>query len=292
MRYFKQTDYSQKLGYCTDTIAQSGCFLCSLSMLANIDPLEANEKLKQKGYVQGCLIVDSLAGESLGLEYNGNSNDQPDYPTIAETDYYSNVGVPQHFFVIFTDGTINDPLGGERVPNKYNIVKYHLFKGKEDDMTTEQAKKYIYKATQGHEPSDNEWAWAVGMPIDELVDIRFKDDVVNPIRIAVLNEDASNFEKNHWLNTAKGNKNFHPNDLARQWHNEYIKPSSNETEALQAEIKALKKDNNAQDKIIATMGENENNLNTIIKQKDEQISNCQKDFWTYLKDKIKKIFKK
>jgi hypothetical protein len=55
MNFYKQCDSrwgSKKLGTCSDTICQSGCFLCCLSMLSNIPPDQANEMLKSGGYIQ------------------------------------------------------------------------------------------------------------------------------------------------------------------------------------------------------------------------------------------------
>ena len=132
MNFYKQTDPrwgSLKLGTCSDTISQSGCFLACLSMLSNIPPDQANEMLKNGGYTGGCLIDSEPAARILGLEYHGISKTKPSYDTIAETNYYKSSGVPQHFFIIKADGSQVDPLGKSIV---YPIVSYRLFKAKEN----------------------------------------------------------------------------------------------------------------------------------------------------------------
>lgn len=134
MNFYKQCDSrwgSKKLGTCSDTICQSGCFLCCLSMLSNIPPDQANEMLKSGGYINGCIMNSEKAAQLLGLEYYGISKTKPSYDCVAETNYYKSSGVPQHFFIIKADGSQVDPLGKSIV---YPIVSYRLFKSKESDM--------------------------------------------------------------------------------------------------------------------------------------------------------------
>jgi hypothetical protein len=309
MNYYNQLNYpNTQLGYCqNETIKSAGCYCVSLAMMSGLNPIETNEKLKQKGYVQGCLVSDFDSAESLGLQFEGESSNQPDYTCIGWTNHYASSGYPQHFFVVFTDGTINDPILGERIVNPYIIIGYKLYKEKGDDVSTEQAKMLIYKATRGREAEGGERAWALGsISVDELAEIRFKDDVISSIWRGGLGTSCPESEKTHWSNTAKGTSNFNPNDLAQQWYNEHVAVECERCSSLQTELghlltqttkakedlKVCETENIKSDKIIASFGEIENNLNNIIKQKDEQISNCQKDFWTYLKDRIKKFFKK
>ncbi len=132
MNFYKQCDPkwgSQKLGTCSDTICQSGCFLACLSMLSNKTPDVANQILKGGGYTDGCLIDAIPAAQLLGLEYHGISKTKPSYDCVAETNYYKSKGVPQHFFIVKTDGSQVDPLGKSIV---YPIVSYRLFKAKEN----------------------------------------------------------------------------------------------------------------------------------------------------------------
>ena len=128
MQHLFQTEprwKNKKLGTCTDTIGQSGCFITSLAMLADKLPDEVNDILRDGGgYSNGCLVIADKAAELLGLEYNGKSFDRPDYDCIIETNYYA-PKVPQHFCVLTKDGIL-DPLGKNI---NYPIVSYRLFKG-------------------------------------------------------------------------------------------------------------------------------------------------------------------
>ena len=127
-----------KLGTCTKTIGQVGCFMCDLSMFAYEDPVIVNEKLKNNGgYANGCSMLSEKAAEILKLKYDGVSKVKPPFICIAETDYYKPVwkgGVPQHFFVFLPLGSgdfMIDPLDPPETiglkPVKYPIVSYRLF---------------------------------------------------------------------------------------------------------------------------------------------------------------------
>jgi hypothetical protein len=64
--------------------------------------------------------------------YNRSRVTSPDYPCIAETNYYAKNGYKQHFFIHLPDGNIIDPL--DWIPrvkkNKYagHIVSYRWIK--------------------------------------------------------------------------------------------------------------------------------------------------------------------
>jgi len=146
MKYYSQKSPRwrwQKLGRCKQNIGQVGCFVTSLANLADTKLrtprgmiVEAHPGIVDwvatvKGlYVRRCLVNSKKFAKLLGLEYNGRSKKRPNYPCIAETDHYRRYGVPQHFFVIFPDGDIIDPLDyfPKKKPNKYRIVSYRLFK--------------------------------------------------------------------------------------------------------------------------------------------------------------------
>lgn len=126
-----------KLGTCSDSLGQSGCFVTSLAGLSGKLPTEVNDLFKKKGgYVNGCLINSSKAAELLGLEYQGKTTQKPSRACIAETNYYAKSGVPQHFFVWNPDGRIADPLSmspdWQENVKKYPIVSYRLFFAKEE----------------------------------------------------------------------------------------------------------------------------------------------------------------
>lgn len=124
----------KNLGTCTDTICQSGCMITCLAMLCGKLPNEVNDILRDNGgYSNGCLVIAEKAAELLGLDYNGIIYTRPDYPCIAETNYFA-PKVPQHFFIINPDGSILDPLGKNI---NYPIVSYRLFKGEDMGFSDE-----------------------------------------------------------------------------------------------------------------------------------------------------------
>lgn len=134
---------NHKLGTCNDTIGQSGCFITSLAMLAYKTPLEVNDiLLKGNGFVNGCMVNSERASSLLNLSYYGISKTEPDYPCIAETNFYA-PKVPQHFFIWLGQGKIIDPLGGKEKDNPYPIISFRLFKIKNNDMTDEQIKNIL-----------------------------------------------------------------------------------------------------------------------------------------------------
>lgn len=112
-----------------NTFCKFGCLVVSLSNLLKQSPIDVAKTLKDNGLFTNGYINDSQkAAQVLGLEYNGVSHSRPNYPTIAETNYFAPKN-PQHFFVINPDGSQLDPLGKSI---KYPIVSYRLFRRKEN----------------------------------------------------------------------------------------------------------------------------------------------------------------
>jgi hypothetical protein len=138
---------NQTLGTCNGwTIGKGGCKITCYGMLLGDhkirDPKgvkrEANPSIVdwiatvKKWYFRGCLSVDSIFCKGLALVYNRSRVTSPDYPCIAETNYYVKNGYKQHFFIHLPDGNIIDPL--DWIPrvkkNKYagHIVSYRWIK--------------------------------------------------------------------------------------------------------------------------------------------------------------------
>ena len=148
-----------KLGTCSDTICQSGCFCTALAMLCGKNPDEVNDLLREKGgYIDGCLVQAPMAAIILNLEYYGKSSDKPDYDTIAETTYFA-PKVPQHFIVVKKDGSILDPLGKNI---NYPIKSYRLFKTNEGETMpwSDNEVRAMFEAVRhdllGQNPTDND----------------------------------------------------------------------------------------------------------------------------------------
>ena len=131
MTYYSQKDpkwASEQLGTCKgETIGKSGCKITCLASFCGKTPSEANKIIP---YVSGCLTNDETAAKALGLAFLGKSSVKPDFDCVAETDHYKSRGVPQHFFILLTDGRCVDPLDLNPAPKKnpYKIVSYRLFK--------------------------------------------------------------------------------------------------------------------------------------------------------------------
>lgn len=124
-----------RLGTSNTTYGQSGCFVTSLAMLSHKLPTEVNALFISQGvYKLGCLVGDSAKAASvLGIEYGGKTTFRPPFTCISETNYYKPV-VPQHFFVLLTNGEIIDPIDGRQKKNNYPIVSYRLFHEKKDQF--------------------------------------------------------------------------------------------------------------------------------------------------------------
>ena len=174
MKFYSQKNTRwrwQKLGTCRVNLGQAGCFVVSLANLADTklkhprtgEMAEANPSLvdwvatNKHLYVAGCLVHSKRFAELLDLEYNGKVFRRPSYPCIAETDHYRKQGYPQHFFIMYPDGEIIDPLDyfPKKKPNKYHIVSYRLFKHK-TKCTDKEIKKYKDKIKEHQEKLEYE----------------------------------------------------------------------------------------------------------------------------------------
>ena len=146
---WKNTIYQDKLTY-----GAFGCFITSLGNLVNLTPPETAAKLIAGGGLVGGLIQSTKAAQILGLEYNGISQNKPNYDCIAETTYWDKPGtnqIEQHFFIVKVDGKQQDPLG---LKTNYPIKSYRLFKGAEmDKFTTGQARR-LYEVLGRREPEN------------------------------------------------------------------------------------------------------------------------------------------
>lgn len=122
------------LGNSGKKMKEIGCFVTSLSMLDNrtpdivLDILNRNNAFNNKA-----LLLSDVAAKALGMKYKGKSTKAPNFPCVAETDAYSNIGIPSHFFVYLEPRKIIDPIDGQEKPNPYNIVSYRLFKEKKEE---------------------------------------------------------------------------------------------------------------------------------------------------------------
>ena len=146
--FYSQKSYpNTKLGTCSDTIAQSGCFMTSFCNLlhelgiAEIDPIVFNKKAFPNG---GCMANAGSWANLYNLQYLKSAIKPSLAPAcIAETDHWKSVGVPQHFFLWRPDGKIVDPLDAKpdwKENTKYGIVSYRLFAPK-IPIKTEQTPK-------------------------------------------------------------------------------------------------------------------------------------------------------
>jgi hypothetical protein len=116
----------------------SGCFITSLSMLADLTPPEVNAMMTQgSGYQNGNMVISEKAAALLGLTYRGRvpAGSPASYPTsvcIAETNKYA-PNVPQHFFTWLGKKNdagkwmIWDSLDGKEKENTYPLVSFRLF---------------------------------------------------------------------------------------------------------------------------------------------------------------------
>lgn len=242
-----QTDPRWKnvtLGTGNLTIGKAGCFVTSFAMLAGMTPPEVNRIFIDKGvFANGDMMQEKKAAEALGLPYKARTTNQPSVtPCIAETNHYA-PSVPQHFFIWLGNGRIIDSLDGREKPdNTYRIVSFRNISTKEDQVTNEQAKLLIYKATQGHEPTGDERAFAMGgISPDELAVLRFGDDVIATAWTASNGDVCPDSEKKYWANAQRDGNSGHPVDtFGRTWFGDHVLPKikaeQDKAEALQATI--------------------------------------------------------
>lgn len=135
MKIYNQNDYPDvMLGYSKRwTIATAGCKLCSISMIAGVDPRVMNERLKKAGCFfldrtgDKCLLSDYAVADALGWKFLGRQTKIEPMPKLSpiikEVDFSYRPGSQQHFVVRVVDKTgryILDPMGGfKRAINFY-----------------------------------------------------------------------------------------------------------------------------------------------------------------------------
>ena len=164
-------------------------------MLSDRDPSITNAILTASDCInsQG-MMISECAAKSLGLGYAGKTTSPPNFPCIAETDFYKNKGYPQHFFVYLPNGEIHDPLlsYGPTV-NNYPIVSYRLFEKYNEEETmpfndteVKNMVKAVIKDFLGYEPSEKDVMGHIGTikdrqkepddyALSEFVHDRFKE---------------------------------------------------------------------------------------------------------------------
>ena len=130
--FYSQKDIrwaTKKLGFGKTTIGSSGCFITSIGNLVEKTPVEINDLAKKCGAFNVDMLNAGVLAKELGYGYVKQIR-PPVNVCVAETNYYSKMGVPQHFFLFNPKNAKRvDPLdlspGWES--NTYPIVSYRLF---------------------------------------------------------------------------------------------------------------------------------------------------------------------
>lgn len=122
---------SLKLPYSSLNLAQAGCYITAIAMLAQVDPKELLEKSsKAGGFTNGGLLRSDIVARAGGISYVGASRIQPlDRACIAKTDHYLASQGTYHFYVKLPDGRRIDPLDPNPQPegDGYNVLEYRVF---------------------------------------------------------------------------------------------------------------------------------------------------------------------
>jgi len=236
MKYYSQKDSRWSnifLGNSQSTIGKYGCFLTSISMIAEIEPTEINKTLTDNGCIDNNGSLSSqCAANILKIEYNGKTFQKPNYICIAETDFYKNKGVPQHFFIVLENGQIVDPLDLEPKPknNKYPIVSYRLFKG--EDMDRIDVARAIAITRLGN-PFQNEVDYIIREFIDKGRSLEeyarqnaVRDSLIPNIWIASEGTDCPINEINFWDIYFRDHGDCEGRNLAYQWYKDHVIPKS------------------------------------------------------------------
>lgn len=125
------TNYSQrdwrwswkKLGTSSVTIGGYGCAITALGTLANKQPDQVNELLKNNmGFLQQNLVIWAQACKLLGLEWKGQTSKPITWPCIAQV---RGNGFPMHFVVWLGNNQIIDPWDGRQKVNPYLVVQFN-----------------------------------------------------------------------------------------------------------------------------------------------------------------------
>lgn len=144
---------NHQLGRCpNETFASGGCVITGLATIAGLNPVQINDKLLNNyGYSSGCLVNWAKAAILLGLDYDVNRTSQVFDLALAETNHYA-PKAPQHFFIIFRNGRIIDPLDGKEKANPYRIVSYRnigrrVYTENGDEVNCNELRK-VYEETR------------------------------------------------------------------------------------------------------------------------------------------------
>lgn len=107
------------------------------------------------------------------------------------------------------------------------------------DMTNEEAKLLIYKATTGHEPQGAERDFALG-PISpgDLAGLRFRDDVIASIWKGGLSSSCPDSEKSFWATYFREHSDKHISVLGDQWRSDHVDSVINPLKSQLATVKS------------------------------------------------------
>lgn len=114
----------------------------------------------------------------------------------------------------------NYPVGSKShlVNHDYkNLIGYL----RKDEMTKEDIVKLIYKATQGKDPSPQELSAVIGLPEDQIANMRFKDDVIGGYWKVSTGTSCPQSEKDHWDTSIKNGSTI--GDLQDTWFQDHIR---------------------------------------------------------------------
>ncbi len=194
MAYFSQRDSNlakMKVGFGKMTFSQVGCAIVSIANLnkfyadSNLTPLNINDLAKKCGAFNVDMLNFAKLAKELGYSYEKWTPSHPLFKklsqrVIAETNYYSKVGVPQHFF--FYNPANNkriDPLDLEPSweSNNYPIVSYRIFT--KNEPVKEVKPKEVAKPTT---PPKEQPASIPEQP-DHIIEA---NEMVEPIKLAEL----------------------------------------------------------------------------------------------------------
>lgn len=106
--------------------------------------------------------------------------------------------------------TINQVKAGQR-PKVGSTV---------DEMDKTTFIKYVYRATQGREPSASELSFAQGLSEEQLVQLRFRDDVIGGYWKVSDGTDCPESEKDFWQNAINIDQTIF--SLQTQWFNDHV----------------------------------------------------------------------
>ena len=129
--YYSQKDYPKvKLGTCSCSIADDGCFLTSFcNVLQELKVAQINpEYFNRKAFPAGGCMANAAYWASLYDMYYVKTTVTPRGVCIIETDHFASAGFPQHF-CMWKDGMIIDPLDHDPQwkKNPYHVVSCRIF---------------------------------------------------------------------------------------------------------------------------------------------------------------------